>query len=287
MVNENEPEILEHRMKHWIIDVWAQPAPEGAFSEPLFEHLIAQAGAGHRVKLAEKAERIVTAMDQANVEKSLLSAWHVPGRWMISNDQIEAIVRQFPDRFVGVGSVNLEDPVAGVAELERMVIELNFKALRVVPWVWKRPPNDKLFYPLFVKCTELGIPFCTQVGHTGPHMPSDTGRPIPYIDEIALTFPKLKIVCGHIGYPWTDEMIALAWKHKNVYIDTSAYKPKYYPTQLIHFLKTYGQDKVLFGTNFPMLSFEDCVTQALELDLSEAVRRKFLAENARRVFRLG
>ena len=58
----------------------------GAFSGPLFDHLIAQAGARHRVKVAERAEEIVTAMDQANVEKSLLSAWHVPGRWMISND---------------------------------------------------------------------------------------------------------------------------------------------------------------------------------------------------------
>lgn len=273
-------------MQNQIIDAWAQPAPNGAFSDPMFERLIAQAGAEHRVKSAKSADKIIAAMDEADVEKVLLSAWHVPGRWMISNDQIEAMVRQSPDRFIGVGSVNLEDPVAGVAELERMVKLLGFKALRVLPWIWNRPPNDKLFYPLFVKCIELDIPFCTQVGHTGPHMPSDPGRPIPYIDEVALTFPKLRIVCGHIGYPWTDEMIALAWKHKNVYIDTSAYQPKYYPLQLIQFLKTYGQDKVLFGTNFPMLSFKDCVTQAFELDLSEAARGKFLAENARRVFRL-
>ena len=274
-------------MTYSIIDAWAQPAPEGAFSGTLFKRLIAQAQAGHRVKAAGSADKIVAAMDKANIEIALLSAWHVPGRWMISNDQIDAILRQFPDRFVGIGSVNLADPVAAVEELERVVTELNFKALRVVPWIWNRPPNDKLFYPLFVKCTQLNVPFCTQVGHTGPAMPSDTGRPIPYIDEVALTFPKLRIVCGHIGYPWTDEMIALAWKHENVYIDTSAHKPKHYPAQLVNFVRTYGQDKVMFGTKFPMLSFEDCVAQALHLDLSDAVRRKFFAENARRVFGLG
>ena len=169
-------------------------------------------------------------------------------------------------------------------ELDRAVREFGFKALRVIPWLWKLPPNDKLYYPLYVKCIELEIPFCTQVGHTGPLMPSETGRPIPYIDEVALTFPELKIVGGHIGYPWTDEMIALAWKHEHVYIDTSAYLPRYYPPQLLHFMNTYGQDKVLFGTNFPMLSLADCAEQARGLELKSEAKAKFLSGNARRVF---
>jgi uncharacterized protein len=87
-------------------------------------------------------------------------------------------------------------------------------------------PNDKFYFPLYVTCIELDIPFCTQVGHTGPLMPSEPGRPIPYLDEVALTFPELRIVAGHIGYPWTDEMIGLAWKHENVFIDTSAHAPR-------------------------------------------------------------
>ena len=158
--------------------------------------------------------------------------------------------------------------------------------MRVIPWLWKVPPNDRLYYPLYVKCVELDVPFCTQVGHTGPLMPSETGRPIPYIDEVALAFPELKIVCGHIGYPWTDEMIALAWKHANVFIDTSAYLPRYYPPQLLHFMNTYGQDKVLFGSNFPMLALDQCARQACELELKPPARASFLHENARRVFRL-
>jgi predicted TIM-barrel fold metal-dependent hydrolase len=65
-------------------------------------------------------------------------------------------------------AVNLEKPVEAVRELERAVRDLGFKALRVVPWLWNRPPKDKLYFPLYVKCIELDIPFCTQVGHTGP-----------------------------------------------------------------------------------------------------------------------
>ena len=225
-------------------------------------------------------------MDAAGVERAMLCAWHRPGKALTTNDEIAEIVARFPDRFVGVAAVNLEKPVEAVRELDRAVKKLGFKALRVIPWLWNRPPNDKLYYPLYVKCIELDIPFCTQVGHTGPLMPSEPGRPVPYLDEVALTFPELKIVGGHIGYPWTDEMIGLAWKHENVFIDTSAHLPRYYPPQLIHFMKSYGREKVLFGTNFPQLPFEKCMEQVLALDLADEVRAAFLRENALRVFKL-
>ena len=235
-------------------------------------------------------------MDAAGIQQLMLSAWCRPGRWLISNDEVAAHVAAFPDRFAGVAAVDLAQPVAAVdlaqpvaavRELDRAVRQLGFKALRVVPWLWKLPPNDKLYYPLYVKCIELDIPFCTQVGHTGPLMPSETGRPVPYIDEVALTFPELRIVCGHIGHPWTDEMIGVAWKHDNVYIDTSAYLPRYYPPQLLQFLRTYGQDKVLFGTNFPQLPLGKCMAQVGGLSLPPDIETKFLFANARAVFRLG
>ena len=268
-----------------IIDAWAQPVI-GRELLPEAVRLLEQSGSAHLLDRDLSAEELVQLMDEAGVRHVLLSAWHRPGKSLISNDAIAAIVRQFPDRFVGVAAVNLEKPVEAVRELRRAVRELGFKALRVVPWLWNRPPNDKLYFPLYVECIELGIPFCTQVGHTGPLMPSETGRPVPYLDEVALTFPELRIVAGHIGHPWTDEMIGVAWKHANVYIDTSAYLPRYYPPQLVHYLKTYGQDKVLFGTNFPQLSWAKCVEQAQRLDLPAEIQAKFFYENARRVFQL-
>jgi predicted TIM-barrel fold metal-dependent hydrolase len=156
----------------------------------------------------------------------------------------------------------------------------------MLPWMWDLPPNDRHYYPLYVACVELGIPFCLQVGHTGPLRPAEPGRPIPYVDEVALAFPELTIIGGHIGYPWTEEMIALAWKYPNVYIDTSAYLPRYYPPTLRMFMNSYGQDKVLFGTNYPMLSPSRCRPQVDELGLKAEVREKFLRLNAIKAFGL-
>ncbi|WP_265534687.1 amidohydrolase family protein [Pseudomonas saponiphila] len=270
-----------------VIDAWAQPANGRARALlPEVARLFEKSGSAHLLDQALSIEHTVELMDRAGVEKLMLSAWCRPEGWVFSNDEIAAYTRAFPERFVGVATVDLSRPMAAVAELDRAVKELGCKALRIVPWLWKLPPNHRLYYPLYVKCIELGIPFCTQVGHTGPLMPSETGRPVPYLDEVALDFPELVIVGGHIGHPWTDEMIGLAWKHDNIHIDTSAYLPTYYPAQLLHFMRTYGQDKVLFGSNFPQLSLKKCLEQVQALELPPAIADKFLQGNARRVFGL-
>ena len=176
-------------------------------------------------------------MDAAGVERGLIAAWYGPEGALISNDEVAGFVAQYPDRLVGVASVDLRRPVAAVRELRRAVRELGMRALRIVPWLWGLPPNDRRYYPLYAECVELGIPFCTQVGHTGPLRTSETGRPIPYLDDVALEFPDLVIVGGHIGYPWTNEMIALATKYPNVYIDTSAYTAKRFPPELVAYMR--------------------------------------------------
>lgn len=201
-------------------------------------------------------------------------------------DRGAAVVARAPQRLVGVASVDLYRPVPAVRELRRAVTELGFKALRIVPWLWGLPPNDRRYYPLYAECVELGIPFCTQVGHTGPLRGSETGRPIPYLDEVALDFPELVIVAGHIGYPWTSEMIALATKYPNVYIDTSAYTTKRYPPELVAYLRGHGRRKVLFGTNYPMITAERALADLGTLGLDQESTDLFLAGNARRVFNL-
>lgn len=269
------------------IDAWAQPAM-GNLRErmPEVARLFEKSGSADLLERRLDPAQTVAEMDKAGVDTLMLAAWCRPEGWVIDNDQIAEFTHAFPDRFVGVATVDLGKPMAAVRELERAVTELGCKALRVVPWLWKLPPDDRLYYPLYVKCIELDIPFCTQVGHTGPLMPSETGRPVPYLDRVALDFPELRIVAGHIGHPWTDEMIGVAWKHDNVFIDTSAYLPRYYPPQLLHFMRSYGQDKVLFGSNFPQLSLSRCMEQVKGLDLPAEVEAKFLRGNARRVFKL-
>lgn len=231
-------------------------------------------------------EVTIAAMDAGGVDVGLLSAWHGPGGALISNDEVAAWVAAAPSRFAGLASVDLRRPTAGVEELRRCVTEHGFVGLRVVPWLWELPPNHRLYYPLYAACVELGVPFCTQVGHTGPLRTSETGRPIPYIDDVALDFPDLVIVAGHIGYPWTEEMVAVARKHRNVHIDTSAYAPARYPPELVRYLKTDGRTKVLFGTNYPMLTPQRALDGLDELQLDAETRAAFLDGNARRLFDL-
>ena len=229
----------------------------------------------------------VASMDAAGVQFGLLSAWLGPsGQDLVSNDEVAQWISLYPDRFAGLATVDLNRPMDAVRELRRRVAD-GFVGLRVVPWLWDAPPTDRRYYPLFAQCVESGVPFCTQVGHTGPLRPSETGRPIPYIDQVALDFPELTIVCGHVGYPWTEEMVAVARKHENVYIDTSAYTIERLPEELVRFMKTgTGQRKVLFGTNYPMITHTHALAGLARLGLSDAGRRDFLRDNAERVFGL-
>jgi predicted TIM-barrel fold metal-dependent hydrolase len=232
-------------------------------------------------------EVTLAAMDAAGVGFGLLSAWRGPnGQDLVSNDEVAAWISLQPNRFGGLAAVDHDRPMEAVRELRRRVAE-GFLGLRVVPWLWNAPPTDRRYYPLFAECVEVGVPFCTQVGHTGPLRPSETGRPIPYVDQVALDFPELVIVCGHVGYPWTEEMVAVARKHENVYIDTSAYTLRRLPEELIRFMKTStGQRKVLFGTNYPMIAHSHALAGLAELGLDDAARDDFLHRNAQRVFKL-
>lgn len=269
-----------------VVDVWMQHPTLRFLRHDMFESLRRWTGA-QAPDEELPIELTVRAMDEAGVTLGLLSAWHGPEGPLISNEEVAGWVAAHPDRFAGIAAVDLRRPMEAVRELRRCVTELGFKGLRVVPWLWEAPPTDRRYYPLYAACVELGVPFFTQVGHTGPLRPSETGRPIPYIDQVAIDFPELVIVGGHIGYPWTEEMIAVARKHENVYIDTSAYTAKRYPPELIRYMKSRsGRRKVLFGTNYPMLSPERALEGLDAHDLDEETRAAFLHGNAQRLLGL-
>lgn len=268
-----------------IVDAWMQHPTKEFLAQPMFDSLRRWAhGALGTDEIA--LESTVAAMDAAGVRVGLLCAWWGPAGPLIPNDAVAAFVRRFPDRFVGVASVDLQRPMDAVRELRRCVRALGFRALRIVPWLWNLPPDDRRYYPLYAECVELGIPFCLQVGHTGPLCPSEPGRPIPYLDHVALEFPELTIVGGHIGYPWTAEMIALATKYPNVYIDTSAYTVRRYPADLVDYLRGHGRRKVLFGSNHPAWPAMECLKGLDALGLDAETGALFLHGNAARVFAL-
>jgi HJR/Mrr/RecB family endonuclease len=182
-----------------IIDAWMQHPTLRMVGSPIFASL--RRWIGEELPTEEiPIDLTIAAMDVAGVSKATLSAWSSPRYGeMISNAEVAGWVAEHPDRFVGLASADLDTPMESVRELRRRVKDDGFKGLRMLPWLWDAAPTDRRYYPLYAECVELGVPFCTQVGHAGPLMPSEPGRPIPYIDQIAIDFPELVIVCGHAG----------------------------------------------------------------------------------------
>jgi predicted TIM-barrel fold metal-dependent hydrolase len=145
------------------------------------------------------------------------------------------------------------------------------------------PPNDRAYYPVYTKCIELDLPIAINTGIPGPPMPGKCQDPM-HLDDVCVFFPELKLVMAHGADPWWAVAIRLMIKYRNLYLQTSAYAPRYFPPELIQFMNTRGQDKIIFSSDHPVLSFERCIKEAQELDLREGVLDKFLYANAERLF---
>jgi len=265
------------------VDAWAQITTDRFVEQPWLTTLFRWTR--EESPKATSASVTIKAMNDGGVEVALISAWHGPNGSLVSNDDVADAVNAFPDRLVGVAAVDLSDPMGATREIRRRAAE-GFVGVRVVPWLWDLPPNDRRYYPVYVACIEAGVPFCTQIGHTGPLRRSETGRPIPYLEDVLLDFPELVIVGGHVGFPWIDEVLSLARKFRNFYVDTSAYAVHRLPPDLVTFMRGQGRARVLFGTNWPMLSPAQCLEGLNALGLDDEARHMFLEGNARHIFRL-
>jgi predicted TIM-barrel fold metal-dependent hydrolase len=267
------------------IDVWAQITTERMAKRPWLETLLRWTGRGGE-HLLPSSESTLHAMDEAGIEIALLSAWYGPEGDLISNEEVSRQIEVAPTRFRGLASVDLFHPMPAVREIRRWVDGKTFVGVRIVPWLWDLPPNDRRYYPIYAACVEAGVPFCTQIGHTGPLKRSETGRLIPYLEDVLLDFPELVVVGGHVGFPWLDELVTLSVKFPNFHVDTSAYVLHRLPPAFVGWMKGVGKTRVMFGTNWPMLSPIKCLEGLNGLGLSEQQTKMFLSGNARRVFKL-
>jgi uncharacterized protein len=265
------------------IDVWSQQTNARFMEQPWLETLMRWTGKSGDRRVTGTAATLA-AMDAAGIEIALLSAWHGPQGPLVTNDEVAGMIAEAPGRFRGLATVDLNDPMGSVRALRRIVDGKTFVGVRLVPWLWNLPPNDRLYYPIYAACVDLGVPFCTQIGHTGPLCRSEPGRPIPYLDDVLLDFPELVVIGGHVGFPWIDEVISLAHKYPNFYVDTSAYAVHRLPEQLVRFMRGIGRTRVMFGSNWPMIAPADCLAKLDDMGLDEAARAMFLGGNARRVF---
>ncbi|MEZ5500119.1 MAG: amidohydrolase family protein [Steroidobacteraceae bacterium] len=233
-------------------------------------------------------------MDAAGIERALLFApkagrQGLPGSFHLPYEVVARAVEQYPQRFSAMAGIDPYEGMRGVRALERAVKDLGFVGAHVYPHWFDLPPDHARYYPFYAKCCELDIPIQMQVGQSMVYAKEQplrsVGRPI-LLDGIACDFPELKLVGIHVGIPWTDEMIAMAWKHPNVYIGSDAHSPKYWPASFINYINTYGQDKVMFGTDFPVLGFERTRSEIDALGIRPAAYRKFMRDNAMRVYGL-
>lgn len=277
-----------------VIDVWCNIfTPEGMHkyyvAPPELKEVIDRWNLGERTR-GHSIEDFSKILDESHVEKIIIPTTKIrsflKGEMVkdMTIQEIYGIIKENPARFKGMMGINPFKRMEGVKELETAVKEFGFVAAHIIPFGFGIPLNDAMFYPFFAKCVELDIPVMIQVGHSAEFMPSKMGRPI-LLDDVALYFPDLRIVAAHTGWPWVEELIALAWKHPNVYIATTAHAPKYWDRSLVAFLNSRGKNKVLYGTNFPVLTHADSLAQIESLGLKEEAKNKLLWENAERVFK--
>ena len=239
-------------------------------------------------------EDYIARMDRAGIARSLLLAVRagdvmVRGSFEIPYADVHEVCAAHPARFSGLAGIDPTRGMQGLRDLEHAVRDYGFVGAHLYPHWFGWAPDHAKYYPYYAKCCELGIPIMMQVGQNLVYsrerrLPS-VGRPI-CLDQVAIDFPELTLIGIHVGVPWTDEMIAMAWKHENVFIGVDAYGPKHWPVQLVHFLNSYGRHKVLFGTDWPVIDPERAAREIAAMELRPESRAMLMRDNALRVFRL-
>ena len=272
-----------------VVNLWTEEATQGYPKEldAFWDLITLKADTTHRgITVPEQLRR----MDAASIDKGLLVATtggDVKSKIFFEKPAslIHRTVQEHPERFKGIIGINPSQIVPWLGKLEQAVREYGFVGAHIYPHWFSKAPDDRIYYPFYARCAELGVPVQIQVGHSAQWFLETVGRPIA-LDKVAIDFPELKIIGIHIGHPWTEEMISMAWKHKNVFIGTDAHSPRYWDESLVRFINTRGQDKVLFGTDWPIIDFERAMTEIEALELRAGPQRKLLAENAVRVYQL-
>src|SRR3712207_208198 len=143
------------------VDAWMQHPTPGFLAHDMFASLRRWTGGQMATAQHLPVSGTRPAPRAGGDGRGGLNASGGPDGWLISNDDVAGFVAERPDRLAGLASVDLRDPVRAVRELRRAVRDLGLKGLRIVPWLWGLPPNDRRYYPLYAECVELGVPFCT------------------------------------------------------------------------------------------------------------------------------
>jgi len=215
------------------------------------------------------------------------------GRPQVSNDTVLELARRHPDVILPFVSL---DPTRGpeaVREARRLIATGLVRGLKLHPPLQQFAANDPLAYPLYEVFAEAKLPVLFHTGHSGigTGMPGGGGVRLKYghpmlVDDVAVDFPDLPIILAHPSFPWQDEAISVCLHKPTVYIDLSGWSPKYFSPTLVQYANSLLKHKVLFGTDYPLITPDRWLADFEKLSLKDEVRPLILKENAVKLFGL-
>ena len=236
-------------------------------------------------------DAMVARMDELGIDTLVLPCGEVPEgaepfayeRYATSPAELAKWYAAHPGRFVGLASIDPTRGVRGLAAARALVDTAPTVGLHLHTHSFDRAFDHRDLYPFYALAAEHGLAVVVQAGTSGGRMASECGRPIG-IDRPALFFEDTPFVLSHTGWPWVEEAIAMALKHRNVFLGTAAYPPHRWPQAVVEFLRGPGRRKTLFGTSFPVVGHRHALGRLDELGLELDTRDALLGGNARRVF---
>jgi uncharacterized protein len=219
-----------------------------------------------------------------------VDAEHLTGQARIANEEVAESCAAHPDVLIPFASIDPHRGAAGVREARRLVLEHGVRGFKFHPSLQGFSPDDRMAYPLYAAIEELGVPALFHTGQTGigAGVPGGGGIRLRYsnpmlVDDVAVDFPELRIILAHPSFPWQDEALAVATHKPYVYIDLSGWSPKDFPPQLVRYANTLLRDKVLFGSDYPVLTPDRWLADFDQLDIKPEVRPMILKDNAIRL----
>jgi predicted TIM-barrel fold metal-dependent hydrolase len=209
------------------------------------------------------------------------------------NEEVAELAAEHADVVIPFVSIDPARGDAGVRELRRLAEGYRIRGVKFHPITQEFFPNDRAAYPLYEVIEEHGLIALFHSGQTGVGAGSPGGggmrlkygNPM-YVDDVAVDFPTMRIVIAHPSFPWQDEALSVALHKKDVYIDLSGWSPKYFPPNLVHYANTLLRHKVLFGSDFPVITPDRWLADLPAAGIRDEVRPGLLKGNAMRLLGL-
>jgi predicted TIM-barrel fold metal-dependent hydrolase len=209
------------------------------------------------------------------------------------NFEVAELAAEQADVMIPFASIDPARGAAGVRQARRLITDFGVKGFKFHPGTQAFYPNDRMAYPLYEVISEYGLVALFHTGQTGVGAGTRGGggirlkysRPL-YLDDVAADFPDMDIILAHPSFPWQDEALSIATHKPRVYIDLSGWSPKYFAPQLVQYANTLLRDKVLFGTDFPVITPERWIKDFDDLTIKPEVRPLIMKENAARLLGL-